>query len=967
MKKFLFFAFSILSLSSFSQTLDPVSLEQLVNTDVPGNQYCPVIAADDAGNYIVFWTMNSYSGAIKARRYDSNHQAISDEITINSDNSKLMVAHYWEDGKFVLSYIENTSNNLKFTIINPDNSLEPEVTVLNNIENFDVDIHGDTLAFAYNGTASNSQIYLRGYNLNTADWINSQVLVTESAGVNYSEPNVIIHPNGRMTVIYHQYILVSGCCDYYRNIMRKTFSSSFLAEIPEQTLWYVDSEFNVGSDLDAEGNAESEVMIVTTHGTTASSRHMRLWILSASGSFIVNNEQLLSGGGNDWYDNVECHLYDNGDFLVTKSIRTGGYTNPNGNEAYVISGNNYNESNSGLLQLNATNAGDQEYVALAVFPSGGFVTAWAGNGFQGDSQGIYSRAYNTVAFPGFNASNSNYQVSEMGSTTSIPVTLNTQPAANVTITISSSNPSEISFSPATLTFTSANWDTPQFITVQGLDDTADDGNSSTNLTLTATSTDPNYTGLSALVINVTNLDDDATISTVEPQAICQSNGLSGINFTATNFGGNINEVYATSGNQAIIDNSDIMVVNNGNGNYTLSANNLSNNILGTVTVTIVAIDDNFEYTSTFEVEVQGVELVIASQDQTICEGEMVTLSASGASIINWDNGVGNNQAFMPTETTTYTVTASNGGICSTEGSVTITVNTNAATPEIVASATEICAGESVTLSVAGNDNYSWDNGVQNGIAFTPNETMVYNVEANNGTDCTSSASIEIVVNELPIAPQIFASVEEICSGEEVTLFATGSTSITWDNGVENNIPFMPMETMTYTATGNNGGVCSSSASIEIVVNASPATPTISTFFNGLVSSATSGNQWYFNGELMEGETGQTLITNTPGDYYVIVSNGNCSAISEMFVIVTSVEEVFQAVQLFPNPTHAELNIQGIAPGTVLTIYDINGKMLVRQTINTLNTTLNIQEYTEGVYVVNFDYRGLQHNMRLIKQ
>ncbi|MEZ4798217.1 MAG: hypothetical protein R2809_00270 [Flavobacteriales bacterium] len=925
MNKFLLFTFLFASISSFSQTLDPVSLEQLVNTDVASNQYCPVIAADDDGNYIIFWTMNSYSGAIKARRYNSNHQAISDEITINSDNSKLMVAQYWEDGKFVLSYIENTGNNLKFTIINPDNSLETEVTVLNNIENFDMDINGDSLVFAYNGTANNSQIYLRGYNLGTSDWINSQVLVTESAGVNYSEPNVVIHPDGRMTIIYHQYILVSGCCDYYRNIMRKTFSSSFLAEIPEQTLWYVDSELNVGSDLDAEGNAESEVMIVTTHGTTSSNRYMRLWILSASGSTIVNNSQLLSGGGNDWYDNIECHLYDNGDFLVTKSIRTGGYTNPNGNEAYVISGSNYNESNSGLLQLNATNAGNQEYVALAVFPNGGFVTAWAGNGFQGDSQGIYSRAYNAVAYPGFAAANTSYQVSEMGSTNSIPVTLNTQPSADVTISISSSNPSEISFSPATLTFTSANWNTPQYITVQGLDDSADDGNTVTTLTLSASSADANYNSLSAFTVNVTNLDDDATISAVSAQAICQTDGLSTVSFSVSNNGGNITDVYATSGNQAIVDDSDIMVINEGSGNYSLSINNLSNNILGTVTVSIVAVDDNFNYTSTFEVDVQGVELILASQDQTICEGEMITLSASGATSISWDNGVTNNEAFAPSETYTYTVTASNGGICSAEDMVTITVNSIAATPEIIASSTEICAGESVTLSVSGNDSYTWDNGIENGVAFTPNETMTYSVEANNGTNCTSSSSIEVVVNELPNAPQIFASVEEICSGEEVTLFATGSTTITWDNDVVNNVAFMPMETTTYTATGNNGGICSASTSIEIVVNQTPEVPVITSFFGGMVSSSNTGNQWYFNGELMEGETGQTLLSTAPGDYYVVVSNGDCSATSEVFSIITNVEELNLNSKIYPNPAQTEVIVSGIAPGTIMTIYDMNGK------------------------------------------
>jgi len=129
MKQLLLLLSIVISLSASAQNLDPVSLEQLVNTDIDGNQYCPVIAADDQGNYMVFWTMNNYSGAIKARRYDSNHNAISDEITINSSNSKLMVAHYWEEGKYLVSYIENSGDNLKFVVINPDNSLEAEVSV----------------------------------------------------------------------------------------------------------------------------------------------------------------------------------------------------------------------------------------------------------------------------------------------------------------------------------------------------------------------------------------------------------------------------------------------------------------------------------------------------------------------------------------------------------------------------------------------------------------------------------------------------------------------------------------------------------------------------------------------------------------------------------------------------------------------------------------------------------------------
>lgn len=968
MKRILFIALTLLTTSIWAQTLNPVSLEQLVNTDVASDQYCPVVAADDEGNYMIFWTMGYYSGAIKARRYDSNHQAISDEITINADNSKLMVAHYWEDGKYVLSYVENSNTNLKFVIINPDNSLEAEVTVLSNIEGFDVDINGDTLAFVYNAAANNSQIYLRGYNLNTNAWINSQVLVTEFAGVDYSEPNVVIHPNGRMTVVYYQYLLVSGCCDYYRNVMRKTFSSSFLAEIPEQTLWYVDSEYNVGSDLDAEGNAAGEVMIVSTHGTVFSSRHLRLWILSASGSFIVNNDQLIQGGSNDWYDNIECHLYDNGDFLVTKSIQTGGYTNPNGNEAYVISGNNYNESNSDLLQLNATNAGDQEYVALAILPTGGFVTAWAGNGFQGDSQGIYSRAYNAVAFPGLSAGGTSYQVNEAGSTTAIPIVLNTQPTGNVTVLVESTNPTEVTVSPSTLTFTNANWSTPQFVNTQGLDDSADDGNVLVTITLsTATSADATYAGLASSSVNVTNLDNDATITAPGDQIVCQDAGLSAVNAIISNNGGSISSVTAISGNTAVIDNSDITVVDLGSGVYSFSISNLGNNILGTSTITIQAQDDTFTYTDEFDVDVLGVSVAINTGDLSICAGEQVTLAATGASSLSWNNSVQNNIAFTPLQTTTYIVTASNGGECTATASVTVTVNETAILPNIVASSTEVCAGESVTLTATGPSNFAWNNGVVNGTAFIPTETMTYVVIGDEGNECTSTNSIEVIVNPLPNAPQILATAEEICSGTGVTLLALGNTTLTWDNDIENNVEFFPTQTTTYTVTGNDGTSCSSTSSIEIIVNQSPAVPTITTFNGSLVSSAINGNQWYLDGTPIDGATSQTYNYNGPGDYTVVVTVNGCSSSSSIYVVAISVEELLKAANVFPNPAADHINIKGLLPGTQFILMDVRGQLVRTAILNSDNTSVDIADLANGVYLATFTFQNYVHHIKIVKQ
>ncbi|MFN6378434.1 MAG: T9SS type A sorting domain-containing protein [Flavobacteriales bacterium] len=968
MKRILLLALTVLSTSVIAQTLNPASLEQLVNTDVAATQYCPVIAADDQNNYMVFWTMSYYAGEIKARRYNSSHQAISDEISINADNSKLMVAHYWEDGKYVLSYIENSNNTLKFVIINPDNSLEAEVTVLANVEGFDVNINGDTLAYVYNNIANNSQIQLRGYNLNNNAWIGSQVLVTESASVDYSEPNIVIHPNGRMTVVYHQYILVSGCCTYNKNILRKTFSSSFLAEIPEQALWTVNLEQNVGSDLDAEGNEAGEVLIATTHGTTSSFRVMRIWIVSATGSLIVNNSSILSGGSNDWYDNIECHLYDNGDFLITKSIRTGGWTNPNGNEAYVISGNNYNASNSGLLQLNATNAGDQEYVALAILPNGGFVTAWAGNGFQGDTQGIYARAYNAVAFPGLFAGTASYQVNEGGATTAIPIVLNTQPTGNVTVSIQSTNTSEVTVSPSTLTFTSSNWSTPQFVNAQGVNDSADDGNIGVTITLsTSTSADATYAGLAASTVSVTNLDNDATITAPGDQEICQNTGLSGVNAIITNNGGSINTVTASSSNTSVIDNSDIAIVNLGGGQYSFSISNLNNNTAGTSTITIQAQDENFTYTDQFDVEVDGINVTLNTGDLSICEGEQVTLAASGASTLSWNNGVQNNVSFIPSQTATYTVTASNGGACSSSASVTITVNETAQTPNITASSTQVCAGESVTLSATGATNITWNNGVVNGAAFVPTETETYVVIADNGNDCTSTNSIQIVVNPLPNAPQILATDQEICSGEGVSLLALGNNTLTWDNGVENNVEFFPTTTTTYTVTGNNGTECSSTASIEIIVNPSPVTPTITLFNGALVSSAITGNQWYFNGNLIEGATNQILQFTELGNYTVVVTSNGCTSTSEVFEVEVSVEELLRSAMVFPNPASEVINIQGLMPGAQFNLFDSRGQLVRTSIITTENTIVDISDLANGVYMASFVYHNMTHHIKIIKQ
>ena len=98
---------------------------------------------------------------------------------------------------------------------------------------------------------------------------------------------------------------------------------------------------------------------------------------------------------------------------------------------------------------------------------------------------------------------------EAGGTASFSVALNAKPLANVTIGLSSSDENEGTVSPASLTFTPANWSTPQTVTVAGVDDALADGDASyTIVTAPAVSADAGYDAWNPADVSVTNLDDD---------------------------------------------------------------------------------------------------------------------------------------------------------------------------------------------------------------------------------------------------------------------------------------------------------------------------------------------------------------------------------------------------------------------------------------------------------------------------
>jgi len=97
-------------------------------------------------------------------------------------------------------------------------------------------------------------------------------------------------------------------------------------------------------------------------------------------------------------------------------------------------------------------------------------------------------------------------VTEGGATDTYTVVLQSQPTADVTVTATPD--AQVSVSPTTLTFTSANWSVAQTVTVTAVDDVLVEGAHTGTISHSAASADPNYNGIPVANVTATITDND---------------------------------------------------------------------------------------------------------------------------------------------------------------------------------------------------------------------------------------------------------------------------------------------------------------------------------------------------------------------------------------------------------------------------------------------------------------------------
>ena len=176
---------------------------------------------------------------------------------------------------------------------------------------------------------------------------------------------------------------------------------------------------------------------------------------------------------------------------------------------------------------------------------------------------------------------------------------------------------------------------------------------------------------------------------------------------------------------------------------------------------------------------------------------------------------------------------------------------------------------------------------------------VYTVLGTNTVTSNSApmgGSVSITMNALP-SVSATATDTTICAGTSVTLSGSGASTYAWSSGVSNGTGFSPAATDTVTGTDANG--CTDRDTLTITVSPIPDN---SVSANGpiafcpgdsVILSAVTGGPGYTY-LWSNGETTQSIVVNTTGNYSVIITNANgCSATSSpVAVAVNTMPEDF---------------------------------------------------------------------------
>ena len=227
------------------------------------------------------------------------------------------------------------------------------------------------------------------------------------------------------------------------------------------------------------------------------------------------------------------------------------------------------------------------------------------------------------------------------------------------------------------------------------------------------------------------------------------------------------------------------------------------------------------------VTVQSLPIVQAGNDVFVCDGSSVVLSATGAVNYSWNNGITQNQSFVPTQNNSYIVTGTDAFGCQNKDTVAVTI---VSYPIASAGSNKIiCTGGNTILTASGGATYLWSNG-DTAVNTQITQAGSYYVIATNEYGCAdTSLPVTVTVKSLPTLVKIkINGLTTVCEPSVVNMVLDMPAGVTTGFDYQWNLSGVPIAGATdsvfyATASGNYNLTVSGGSNCMKFSNAKSAT------------------------------------------------------------------------------------------------------------------------------------------------
>ena len=163
----------------------------------------------------------------------------------------------------------------------------------------------------------------------------------------------------------------------------------------------------------------------------------------------------------------------------------------------------------------------------------------------------------------------------------------------------------------------------------------------------------------------------------------------------------------------------------------------------------------------------------------------------------------------------------------------------------------------------------------------------------------------------------------------------------------------------------------------MTVYAYPEQPTITQEDYDLVSSSEEGNQWYFEGDIIPGATGQVYTPSQGGNYSVMVTINGCGTMSdEYYLSWVGLDERFiqQELSIFPSPSKGSFTIKlntGKQETVDMRMYNTTNAVVYEEEGISINGTfqknLDLGSLPDGMYFMVIEGKDKNYVQKIIIQ